>query len=114
MDLHKNYNSSLCLLHRLYDQNKDGKNKVYSLHASEVESISKGKTHETYEFGCKPSYVASSQDNFVLGALVKHGNPFDGHTLPSDRPYGSAIRIAYRTGRKVFTQFIKRKRSFCG
>ncbi len=108
MNLHKNYESSLCLLHRLYDQTKDSKNKVYSLHAPEVECISKGKTHKKYEFGCKASYVTSSQGNFVLGAMAKHGNPFDGHTLPS------AIRIAYRTGRKVFTQFIKRRRSFCG
>ncbi len=83
IDLHKNYESSLCLLHRLYDQTKDSKNKVYSLHAPEVECISKGKTHKKYEFGCKASYVTSSQGNFVLGAMAKHGNPFDGHTLPS-------------------------------
>ncbi len=66
IDLHKNYESSLCLLHRLYDQTKDSKNKVYSLHAPEVECISKGKTHKKYEFGCKASYVTSSQGNFVL------------------------------------------------
>ena len=47
------------------------KNKVYSLHAPEVECISKGKMHKKYEFGCKASYVTSSQGNFVLGAMAK-------------------------------------------
>ncbi len=58
--------------------------------------------------------MTSRQGDFVLGTMAKHGNPFDGHTLPSDRPYGSAIRIGHRTAIKVFTQFIKRKRSFYG
>ncbi len=96
MDLYKNYESSLCLLHRLCDQNRDSKNKVYSLHAPVVECISKGKTHKKYEFGCKASCVTSSQGNFVLGAMAKHGNPFDEHTLPLDRPYGSPIEQVER------------------
>jgi IS5 family transposase len=66
---------------RLQAQQKDSKNKIYSLHAQEVECISKGKAHKRYEFGCKVGLVTSSRDNWVLGIQAFHGNPYDGHTL---------------------------------
>jgi transposase, IS5 family len=69
------------LAHRLFKQKREDKNKIYSLHAPEVECIAKGKAHKKYEFGCKVSVVTSSQGNFVLGAKAMHGNPYDGHTL---------------------------------
>jgi len=59
--------------------------KVYSLHAPEVECIGKGKARKPYEFGCKVSVVtpvtAPKGGQFVLHAKALHGNPFDGHTL---------------------------------
>jgi transposase, IS5 family len=67
--------------YRLFKQKRDDTNKIYSLHAPEVECIAKGKAHKKYEFGAKVSVVASSKGNFVLGALALHGNPYDGHTL---------------------------------
>lgn len=66
---------------RLWRQKRDDKNKIYSLHAPEVECIAKGKARVKYEFGCKVSFVTSSRGNFFLGAQALHGNPFDGHTL---------------------------------
>lgn len=71
----------LTLAERLYVQKRDDKNKIYSLHCPEVECIAKGKAHKKYEFGCKVGFATSSRGNFVLGAKVFHGNPFDGHTL---------------------------------
>ena len=59
--------------------------KVYSLHATEVECIGKGKARAPYEFGCKVSIVtpvtAPKGGQFVLHAKALHGNPYDGHTL---------------------------------
>jgi IS5 family transposase len=69
------------LYERLMNQKKDSKNKIYSIHAPEAECISKGKSHKKYEFGNKVGIVSSSKDNFILGCLGFHGNPFDGHTL---------------------------------
>ncbi len=66
---------------RLQAQQKDSKSKIYSLHAQEVECISKGKAHKRYEFGCKVGLATSSRDNWVLGIQAFHGNPYDGHTL---------------------------------
>ena len=67
--------------HRLIKQKRTDSHKLYSLHAPEVECISKGKAHKRYEFGCKVSVTTTSKDNFVVGAQAIHGNPYDGHTL---------------------------------
>jgi IS5 family transposase len=72
------------LLHkaqRLLTQQRQDKNKLYSLHAPEVECISKGKVHKKYEFGCKVSVATTSRDNWIVGIEALHNNPFDGHTL---------------------------------
>lgn len=66
---------------RLFHQKKNDKNKLYSIHAPEVECISKGKAHKKYEFGCKVSLVTSSRNNWILGIEALSGNPYDGHTL---------------------------------
>ena len=65
----------------IFNQKRNDKNKVYSVHAPEVECIAKGKVHKKYEFGCKVSMVSSSKDNWILAIDALHGNPFDGHTL---------------------------------
>ncbi len=67
--------------HRLLAQTRTSKNKVYSVHAPEVECICKGKAHQRYEFGCKASVATTSRSNWILGAHALHGNPYDGHTL---------------------------------
>lgn len=66
---------------RIYKQQRHDSNKVYSVHASEVECISKGKAHKRYEFGCKVSVAATSKGGWFVGAKAIHGNPYDGHTL---------------------------------
>jgi IS5 family transposase len=71
----------LHLAKRLLTQQRHDKNKLYSLHAPEVECIAKGKAHKKYEFGCKVSVVTTSRDNWVVGIEALHNNPFDGHTL---------------------------------
>ncbi len=74
----------LALRVRLQEQRQRGP-KVYSLHAPEVECISKGKARAPYEFGCKVSITtpvtAPKGGQFVLHAKALHGNPYDGHTL---------------------------------
>ena len=66
---------------KIFSQTRNDKNKVYSIHAPEVECIAKGKVHKKYEFGCKVAMVTSSIKNWVLAIDALHGNPFDGHTL---------------------------------
>jgi IS5 family transposase len=69
------------LTDRLLHQSKESKNKLYSLHAPEVECISKGKARRKYEFGCKVSLVITHKTGLALSCRSLHGNPYDGHTL---------------------------------
>jgi IS5 family transposase len=71
----------LGLAHRVLTQEKNSKNKVYSVQESQVECIAKGKAHQRYEFGNKAGFVTSARNNWILGALGFKGNPYDGHTL---------------------------------
>ena len=71
----------LALAERIFHQKQKDKNKVYSVHAPEVECISKGKVHKRYEFGCKVPIVSTSRGNWIVGMDAVHGNPYDGHTL---------------------------------
>jgi len=71
----------LMLADRLLKQQRKSKNKLYSVHAPEVECISKGKAHKRYEFGNKVGMVTTSRDNWIVGIESYHGNPYDGHTL---------------------------------
>jgi IS5 family transposase len=71
----------VALAKRLLDQTRTSKNKIYSVHAPEVECLAKGKAHKRYEFGCKTSVATTSRSNWIVGAHALHGNPYDGHTL---------------------------------
>ena len=61
------FSESLALAQRILKQRRQDKAKVYSIHAPEVECISKGKAHKKYEFGCKVSVAATSKECFILG-----------------------------------------------
>jgi len=67
--------------HRIYEQQRNDKNKIYSVHEPEVECISKGKAGKRYEFGNKVSVAVSSRGGWFVGAKSFTGNPYDGHTL---------------------------------
>jgi IS5 family transposase len=73
----------LALAKRLHLQERRDKGKLYSVHAPEVECISKGKAHKRYEFGCKVALAVTSKGGWVLAAQALEGNPYDGHTLQS-------------------------------
>lgn len=83
-DPDKDLEKLLRLACRLLLQEKNSKNKLYSIHAPEVECISKGKAHKRYEFGNKVGLATTSQDNWLIGIKSFHGNPYDGHTLTSN------------------------------
>ncbi|ABA57191.1 transposase, IS4 family [Nitrosococcus oceani ATCC 19707] len=72
---------SMALTKRLLDQQRHDKNKLYALHAPEVECIAKGTAHKRYEFGVKVSIATTNRSNLVVGAQSLPGSPYDGHTL---------------------------------
>lgn len=66
---------------RILDQSRHSKGKVYSLHESHVECLSKGKARRPYEFGNKASFITTWKKNWIIGAKSFFGNPFDAKTL---------------------------------
>ncbi|WP_029527815.1 IS5 family transposase [Polaromonas glacialis] len=66
---------------RILTQKTRDKNKLYALHAPEVECISKGKARTPYEFGVKVTIATTLKEGLVLGMRSMPGNPYDGHTL---------------------------------
>lgn len=81
----------LSLAERLLSQNKNSKNKLYSIDSPEVECISKGKAHKRYEFGSKVSMVTTSKSNWIVAIEAHHGNLYDGHTLKSSIEKAASI-----------------------
>jgi transposase, IS5 family len=89
---------------QILGQQPGDKNKLYALHAPEVECIGKGKARTRYEFGCKTSIATTNErckgGQFVLGAMALPGNPYDGHSLASqidqvEQLTGTAVKRAY-------------------
>ncbi|MCD6027312.1 MAG: transposase [Solimicrobium sp.] len=66
---------------RLIKQQVKDKNKLYALHAPEVECISKGKAKNSYEFGVKSSLAVTHKKGLIVGAKTFPDNPYDGHSL---------------------------------
>lgn len=119
---------TLALINRLLRQKRSdrGADKLYSLHAPEVECIGKGKARTRFEFGVKVSIAttnaAAPGGQFVLGMQSLPGNPYDGHTLAGqidqvERITGVTVTRAYvdrgyrghdAEGRTVFVSRQKR------
>jgi transposase, IS5 family len=66
---------------RIRKQQPKDKNKLYALHAPEVECIGKGKARKPYEFGVKASIAVTHKNGLMVGARTFPGNPYDGHIL---------------------------------
>jgi len=71
----------LATAHQIHAQQRNDKNKIYSVHEPEVECIAKGKTGKKYEFGNKVSVAVTSRGGWLVGAKSYTNNPYDGHTL---------------------------------
>ena len=77
----KKYQQELDVLYKALTQQRDDKNKVYSIHEPETLCISKGKEHKPYEFGNKSSFAYTRESGIIVGAMAIEGNVYDGRTL---------------------------------
>ncbi|SAK40825.1 hypothetical protein AWB82_00245 [Caballeronia glebae] len=64
---------------RIVSQKPKDKNKLYALHAPEVECLVKGKIRIPYEFGVKVSITTTHKEGLVIGARSMPGNPYWAH-----------------------------------
>jgi transposase, IS5 family len=89
---------------RIRTQQPKDKNKLYALHAPEVECISKGKARIRYEFGVKVSLAVTHKQGLMVGAQRFVGNPYDGHTLAAQ--ISQSNELIKRTGSEVKQAFV--------
>ena len=92
--------------HRLRHQSMKSKDKLYALHAPEVECIGKGKARQPYEFGVKVGIAITAKRGLIVGARSFPGNPYDGDTLAEQleqteiltgqRPHTAIVDLGYR------------------
>jgi IS5 family transposase len=75
------YSRKLEIFHQILEQQRDTKNKIYSIHEPHVKCIAKGKEAKPYEFGNKSSIVKTRKSGIVIGALAFNDNIYDGDTL---------------------------------
>lgn len=69
------------LYQRVIDQRRKDKNKVYSLHESDVYCVGKGKDHKAYEYGRKASVVSTKDSNIIVGVASHDEHEHDSRTL---------------------------------
>ena len=71
------------LYKRAVNQQKNDKNKVYSLHKPFTQCIAKGKPHKQYEFGNKAGMITSGKKGkkIILAIRAFLENLYDGHTI---------------------------------
>jgi len=69
------------LYQRVIDQRPKDKNKVYSLHESNVYCVGKGKDHKQYEYGRKASIVSTKNSNIIVGVASHDEHVHDSKTL---------------------------------
>ena len=75
------FHEELELYKKVLSQEKNSKQKIYSLHEPAVYCMSKGKAHKKYEYGCKGSVVLTQTTGIIVGAMTFETNVYDGHTL---------------------------------
>lgn len=95
---------------RLHQQRPKDKDKLYALHAPEVECIGKGKARQPYEFGVKVGLAITARQGLIVGARSFPGNPYDGETLKEQleqvecltriRPQTAIVDLGFR-GREI-------------
>jgi len=66
--------------HKLKEQ-KNTRNKIYSLHEPHTKCIAKGKEAKQYEFSNKTSIVKTRKSGIIIGALAFKENIYYGDTL---------------------------------
>jgi transposase, IS5 family len=77
----KHYSKLFRVFDRVLEQQKDGKDKIYSIYQPHVKCIAKGKEAKKYEFGNKSSIAKTKNSGIIIGALAFSENIYDGDTL---------------------------------
>jgi transposase, IS5 family len=75
------YQELFDIFEKVLAQQRESKDKIYSIHQPHVKCIAKGKVAKKYEFGNKSSFVKTKKSGIIVGAMAFTENIYDGDTL---------------------------------
>lgn len=90
--LQKRYESEFSNYKKALTQERNSKEKIYSLHEPQTACIAKGKAHKAYEFGTKVSVVRGRQTGVISAIKRFSGNPHDSKTLEESLNQSERVR----------------------
>ena len=90
--LQKRYESEFIVYIKALTQERNSKDKIYSLHEPQVACIAKGKAHKAYEFGTKVAVVRGRKTGVITSIKRFSGNPHDSKTLEESLAQSQRVR----------------------
>ena len=91
--LQKQYESEFAIYKKVLTQERNSKEKIYSLHEPQVACIAKGKAHKAYEFGTKVAVVGGLKTGVITSIKRFSGNPHDSKTLEESLAQSQRVRM---------------------
>lgn len=90
--LQKQYETEFNNYKKALTQERNSKDKIYSLHEPQTACIAKGKAHKAYEFGTKVCVVRGRQTGVVTSVKRFAANPHDSNTLEESLAQSERVR----------------------
>lgn len=88
----KQYESEFSNYKKVLTQERNSKDKIYSLHEPQTACIAKGKAHKAYEFGTKVAVTRGRKTGIITSIKRFSGNPHDSKTLEESLAQSQRVR----------------------
>ena len=88
----KQYETEFSNYKKALAQERNSKDKIYSLHEPQTACIAKGKAHKAYEFGTKVAVTRGRKTGIITSVKRFSGNPHDSKTLEESLAQSQRVR----------------------
>jgi transposase, IS5 family len=88
----KEYETEFNNYKKVLSQERNSKDKIYSLHEPQTACIAKGKAHKAYEFGTKVAVTRGRKTGIITSIKRFSGNPNDTKTLEESLAQSQRVR----------------------
>ena len=88
----KKYETEFSNYKKALSQERNSRDKIYSLHEPQTACIAKGKAHKAYEFGTKVAVTRGRNTGIVTSMKQFSGNPHDSKTLEESLAQSERVR----------------------
>lgn len=89
----KRYETEFSNYKKALSQERNSKDKIYSLHEPQTACIAKGKAHKAYEFGTKVAVTRGRNTGIITSIKQFSGNPHDSKTLEESLAQSERVRV---------------------